>query len=156
MSAKTLAMKVLEGRDVAYEARTYPETERDAEKVAAFLGVPAGRVFKTLVVIRGRGKPMLVMIPADRQLDLKRLARAVGEKKVKMATHDEAEQLTGLQVGGISPLALLHKPFVIYLDTTAKDHDRILVSAGQKGINLDIPVADLVQITGAKFIDASE
>ena len=155
MSEKTLAMKVLSGQGIDYEVRTYPETERDAVKVAAHLGVPAGQVFKTLVVIRERGKPLLVMIPADRQLNLKRLAKEVGEKKVKMAGHGEAEQFTGLQVGGISPLVLLHKPFTIFLDDTAKEQETIFISAGQKGINLGVSVADLITVTRAKFVQAT-
>jgi Cys-tRNA(Pro)/Cys-tRNA(Cys) deacylase len=155
MIEKTVAMKVLEGRGVEYEARTYPDGERDAVQVAAYLGVPAGQVFKTLVVTRDRGKPMLVMIPADRQLNLKRLAKAVGEKKVKMAAHEEAEKLTGLAVGGISPLALLHKPFVIFLDQSARELGRIFISAGKKGVNLGVPVTELAEITHAKFISAT-
>ena len=149
---KTLAMRVLEGQKIPYEAVAYPNTERDAVKVAAPLGVPAGQVFKTLVVVRERGKPLLVLIPADRQLDMKALAAAVGEKKLKMATHQEAEQLTRLQVGGISPLALLNKGFAIYLDQSATALAQIYVSAGQKGINLRVPVAGLIQVTGAQVI----
>ena len=68
MAQKTLAMRLLEGKKVPYEAVTYPNTERDATVVARHLGVPAAQVFKTLVVTRERGKPILVMIPADRQL----------------------------------------------------------------------------------------
>jgi Cys-tRNA(Pro)/Cys-tRNA(Cys) deacylase len=152
---KTLAMRVLEGQKIPYEAVAYPNTERDALKVAAHLGVPAGEVFKTLVVVRERGKPLLVLIPADRQLDMKALAAAVGEKKLKMATHQEAEQLTRLQVGGISPLALLNKGFAIYLDQSATALAQIYVSAGQKGINLRVPVIGLIRVTGAQVIAAA-
>lgn len=155
MVEKTLAMRVLEGQGVAYTPVEYPDTERDAEVVAQHLGVPAGQVFKTLVVTRERGKPFLVMIPADRQLDLKLLAKAVGEKKVSMAGHEEAERLTRLQVGGISPLALLSRPFVILLDQRAREFDEIYVSAGKKGINLRVPVAGLQKVTGAEWVDAA-
>ena len=149
---KTLAMKVLEGKKVAYEAVTYPDTERDAVQVAAALGVPPGQVFKTLAVVRPSGKPLLVMIPADRQLDLKQVAQAVGEKKLKMATQQEAEQLTGLQVGGISALAVGNRPFVIYLDSAAQAYDHIYISAGKRGINLKVGVKDLVKVTGARWV----
>jgi Cys-tRNA(Pro)/Cys-tRNA(Cys) deacylase len=149
---KTLAMKVLEGKKVAYEAVVYPDTERDAVQVAQALGVSPSQVFKTLVVTRPSGKPLLVMLPADRQLDLKQLAKAVGEKKLKMATHSEAEELTGLQVGGISALALLHRPFAIYLDTAARDYEHIYISAGKRGINLKVGVKDLVKVTGARWV----
>lgn len=152
---KTLAMKVLEGKKVAYEAVIYPDTERDAVEVAQALGVSPAQVFKTLVVTRPSGKPLLVMVPADRQLDLKQLAQAVGEKKLKMAAHSEAEALTGLQVGGISALALLHRPFAIYLDTAARNYEHIYISAGKRGINLKVGVQDLVRVTGARWVKSS-
>ena len=153
---KTLAMRVLEGKKVTYEVVTYPDNERDAELIAAYLAVPAGQVFKTLVVARSPGKPLLVMIPAGTQLDLKKLAKAVNEKKLKMATHQEAEQLTGLQVGGISALALLNRGFLILIDQTAQTYSHIFVSAGQRGLNLKVPVTALVQVTGAHYVNVIE
>lgn len=153
---KTLAMRLLEGKGVNYEALTYPSDERDATVVAEHLGVPAAQVFKTLVVLRDLGKPFLAMIPADRQLDLKKMAKAVGEKKLQMASHDEAEKLTRLQVGGISPLMLLNRGFEIILDGTAHTFDAIYVSAGKKGINLKVPIEGLVQVTGARILDVAD
>jgi Cys-tRNA(Pro)/Cys-tRNA(Cys) deacylase len=156
---KTLAMKLLEGKNVAYKPVTYPETMRDAAAIAERLGLPPEQMFKTLVVRAPKGdptaKPMLVMIPGDRELDLKKLAKAVGAKKLKMASHQQAEQMTGLQVGGISPLVLVNKGFDIYLDEAARRHDAIFVSAGQKGINLRVAVADVLDVTGARWVDAS-
>lgn len=145
-------MRVLEGKKVSYEAVAYPNTERDAVKVAEWLGTPAGQVFKTLVVTREKGKPILIMIPANAQLNLKKMAKAIREKKLKMASHQEAERLTKLQVGGISPLALLNRGFLILLDQTAQAYEHIYVSAGQKGINLKVPVAGLQIVTKAKWV----
>jgi Cys-tRNA(Pro)/Cys-tRNA(Cys) deacylase len=71
-----------------------------------------------------------------------------------MATLRDAEALTGLQVGGISALALLNMGFDIYIDRAAAALDRIVVSAGQRGIDLDLPVEDLVRVTGAHWVDA--
>ena len=88
-------------------------------------------------------------------MDLKKLAQATGEKKLRMATQREAESLTGLQVGGISALALLNKGFKVYLDATAEAFDTILVSAGQRGINLQLAVADLVKVVNARLADLS-
>lgn len=152
---KTQAMRLLEGKGVPYEAFTYPVEERDAEVVAELIGVPAGQVFKTLVVRRQRGKPLLVMVPADRQLDLKKMARAVGEKKVSMAGHGEAEELTGLEVGGISALALINRGFDIVLDVSAREYETVWISAGEKGINVGVPVEGLVAITGADYRDVA-
>ena len=158
---KTLAMKVLEGRKVTYEVVPYPDNMRDAEEIAGVLGVPADQVFKTLVVlppgtIGKAAKPLLVMIAANRQLSLKKMAQEVGVKKVKMASHQEAEKMTGLQVGGISALALLNKGFVIYLDASAHAYDAVYVSAGQKGLDVKVKVADLIKVTQAKMVDVTE
>ena len=153
---KTIAMRLLEGKGVPYEAVTYPSDERDATVVAQHLGVPASQVYKTLVVVRQKGKPFLSVIPADRQLDLKKMARNVNEKKLKMATHEEAEKLTRLQVGGISPLALINRGFEIIVDESARQLAEIYVSAGEKGINLKVPVAGLMEVTGARFVDVAE
>lgn len=150
---KTLAMRLLEGKGITYEALTYPESERDAVQVARHLGVPPKQVFKTLVVVRERGKPFLAIIPGNRQLDLKQMAKAVGEKKLQMASHAEAEKMTRLKVGGISPLALINRGFVIILDASARNFDAIFVSAGEKGINLRVPVDGLLEVTGAQLLE---
>ena len=153
---KTLAIKILTKAKVAFDYHTYPESERDAIQIAHFLNLAPNTVYKTLVVVRPKGKPILVMIAADARLSLKKVAKAVGEKKVQMATHAEAEALTKLQVGGISPLALLNKGFLICIDQQAKAHPKLLISAGKKGINLGVPVDDLVRLTNARLIDAVE
>ncbi len=155
---KTLAMKFLEGKKVPYEVIEYPSTMRDAAEIAALKGIPPGQMYKTLVVQPPAGvpraKPMLVMVSADCQLDLKKLAKEVGAKKLKMATHAEAEALTGLQVGGISPLVLVNKGFAIYLDEAARGHSHIYISAGQKGLNLKVAVKGVLKVTGAGWVDA--
>jgi Cys-tRNA(Pro)/Cys-tRNA(Cys) deacylase len=129
-----------------------------AAKVAAAIGLPPERVFKTLVTLPdppGR-KPMLVVIPGPATLDLKALAKATGHKKVKMALHKEAEALTGLQTGGISPLALIGKGFDIYLAEQAIAHDTIAVSAGQRGANVELSVKDLIKLTNARVVQLSD
>ena len=152
---KTLAMKLLEGKKIKYKAVTYDTITRDAVEIAGMFGVPPEQVYKTLVVPapakQPKLKPMLVMIPANAQLDLKKLAKAVGAKKLAMATHAEAERMTKLQVGGISPLALLNKGFAIYIDEAAQAQDEIFVSAGVRGINLKVGVDDLVKVTKARW-----
>jgi Cys-tRNA(Pro)/Cys-tRNA(Cys) deacylase len=153
---KTIAMRLLEGKKIAYEVVPYPEHVRDAAEIAAILNVPPGQLFKTLVVLppegQPRAKPALVMVPADKQLDLKKLAKAVGAKKLKMATHEQAEQMTGLEVGGISALALVQRPFTVYLDQSAREYEQIYVSAGQRGLDIKLLVADLVKLTRARFV----
>lgn len=156
MIKKTLAMKVLEGKKIPYEAVEYPNTERDAVQVAAAIGAPPEQVYKTLVVVREKGKPFLTIIAAPQHLNLKKMAKAVSEKKLQMATHKEAEQITKLQVGGISALALLNKGFTIILDQSAQAQTHIYVSAGEKGINLKVPVDGLIQVTEAQVLDVAD
>jgi Cys-tRNA(Pro)/Cys-tRNA(Cys) deacylase len=155
---KTLAMRFLEGKHILYETLEYPDELRDAVAIAERFGAPASQVFKTLVVPSPKSAPrsikhMLVMVPADRQLDLKKLARAVGIKKLKMATHAEAEKLTGLKVGGISALALSNRGFAVYLDISSQSQERIYVSAGQRGLNVKLSVKDLQAVTKARLVD---
>lgn len=154
---KTVAMKLLEGKRIPYETVTFPSDEHDAEKIAAIVGVPPDVLFKTLVVMPpdSASKPLLVMIPANKQLDLKKLAAGVGAKKVKMATHAQAEELTGLQVGGISALALLNRGFRSLIDSSCRGHEAIYVSAGKRGINLRVGVDSLIKLTGARAVDVA-
>lgn len=152
---KTNAMRALDQRKIPYETHTFSDDIRSADGVAAMLGIPEAEVFKTLVVLpEARGtKPMLVMLPASKGLDLRRFARAVGEKSVRMATQREAEQLTGLKVGGISALALIGKPFAVYLDASAAALAMLYVSGGQRGLDLRLRVADLLAVTGATVVE---
>lgn len=153
--SKTNAMRALDAHKIAYSTFLYAETIHSADEVAALLGVPAGQVYKTLVVLADDGRHLLVMVPGDRELDLRVLARSVGAKSTHMALQREAERLTGLKVGGISPLALLDKRFEVYLDATAADLEELYLNGGQRGINLKLRVSDLLAITGARVIAAT-
>ncbi len=153
---KSNVLRLLSARRVPYEAHTFSSEIHSAEGAAEAMGVPPLQVYKTLVVLRERGRPLLVLAPGGRQVDLRRLARSVGEKKLRMASQREAESLTGLQVGGISALALLNRGFTVYIDTSAQGLDWFYVSAGQRGLNVRLPVADLVRITNARFAEAVE
>ncbi|MGE3540872.1 MAG: aminoacyl-tRNA deacylase [Candidatus Tectimicrobiota bacterium] len=155
MTKKLNSMRFLESHGVSYTVLTFPETIHSATGVAAHCGLPPEQVYKTLVVILSQGKPALVMVPGDRELQLKRLAHALGEKKLRMATQQEAETWTGLKVGGISALALTHRGFPVYLDHTALALETIFVSAGQRGLDVRVGVADLCRVTGAIPVEAT-
>ncbi len=152
---KTNAMRALDAHHIPYEVFTYSDTIHSASEVAELLGVPAGQVFKTLVVLADGSRRLLVVTPGDRELDMRRVAKAVGAKSAQMAPQREAERLTGLKVGGISPLALLDKRFEIYLDAPAADLDELYINGGQRGINLKLRVADLLALTQARVIEAT-
>ena len=154
MAFKNNVTRLLDSRKIDYTLFELDGDKHSAEETAARLGVPESHVYKTLVVLREtpRSKPMLVLMPAGSELDLKALAAAVGEKKLKMATQAEAERLTGLQVGGISALALLNKGFEVNLSDSARDLPALHVSAGDRRANLRLAVADFVALTGARWV----
>ena len=162
---KTNAMRLLDARKIAYRVKVYDAAREfhDAVEAAQLIGAPAESVYKTLVVLRdpsaslgagARGKPLLVMIPAHREVDLKTLAKEIGEKRLRMATQREAEQLTGLQVGGISALALLNRGFEVVLDLSAQARETIHVSAGVRGVDIELAVKDLIAVTRARVAGA--
>ncbi len=156
---RTQAMRALDARKIPYQVHLFPDTIRDAEEVAERIGWPAARVFKTLVVIRDdqhNAHPMLVMMPADSALDLRRFAKAIGAKSARMASHAQAEQLTGLKVGGISALALLNRPFAVFIDSSALAFEEICVSGGQRGVDLQLRVSDLIALTHAQAVEAAQ
>jgi Cys-tRNA(Pro)/Cys-tRNA(Cys) deacylase len=162
MSAKNTPFKnnvtrLLDSKRVSYTVYTYDYDAgvRSAVEVAQAIGLPPEQVFKTLVAVadQPRSKPLLVVVPGPATLDLKALAKAVGLKKIKMAEHKQAEQLTKLQTGGISPLALINKGFDIYIDARAQAFETIAVSAGERGANIELPVAELVKLTRARWLE---
>jgi Cys-tRNA(Pro)/Cys-tRNA(Cys) deacylase len=149
---RTNAMRALDARHIPYEVFTYSETIHSADEVAALLGVPPGQVFKTLVVLAEPERRLLVLAPGGREVDLRVVAREVGAKSARMALQRDAERLTGLKVGGISPLALLDKRFEIYLDVTGAALESLYINGGQRGVNLRLKVVDLLTVTGARVI----
>jgi Cys-tRNA(Pro)/Cys-tRNA(Cys) deacylase len=154
MAKKLNSMRALDADGIAYDVLHFPDTIHSAQAVAEHFGIPAAQVYKTLVLLTSKKNPILIMAPADQELRIKPLAQHVGDKKLRMATHNEAEKLTGLKVGGISALALRHRNFPVYMMQTAAAWDAIVVSAGQRGVNLRLAVADLVRATDAAFVDA--
>jgi Cys-tRNA(Pro)/Cys-tRNA(Cys) deacylase len=155
MVKKLNSIRLLEAQGVRHEVLSFPETIHSAVGVAAYYGLPPAQVYKTLVVVLSQGTPALVLIAGDREIQLKRLAQALGEKKPRMATQKEAEAWTGLRVGGISALALCQRSFHVYIDCVAAALDEIIVSAGQRGMDIRLAVADLVRITSATFVEAT-
>ncbi len=157
MSAKPLAIRMLEHKKILHETFEFDDTIRSADDVAAHTGIAPELVYKTLVLEQDppRGKPYLLMMPATAEVDLKRAAAALGVKKLRMASHRDAERYTGLQVGGISALALIGKGFTVCIEAQAARHESILVSAGQRGWDVRLAVADLLGLTGARPIDAA-
>lgn len=152
---KTNAMRALDARKIPYDTFTYASTIHSAAEVADLLGVPASAVYKTLVMVADGWRHMLVAVPGDGEVDLRVLARSLGVKSVQMMAQRDAERLTGLLVGGISPLALLGRPFEVYVDARAAALERLYINGGRRGINVCLRVADLLAITGARLVAAT-
>ena len=144
--------RMLEAQKIPYQAFELSPDKHSALETAQLLNVPPEKVYKTIVVLReGKGKPILAVVPGPREVDLKALAKAVNEKKLRLPSEREAEQITGLQAGGISPLALINKGFQVVLDASAQAQGEIHVSGGQRGLNIRLPVASLVKLTNARL-----
>jgi Cys-tRNA(Pro)/Cys-tRNA(Cys) deacylase len=144
--------RLLDSRKVVYTAFELPAEKLGALESARLMGVSPDLVYKTIVVTRPKGgKPILAIIPGPREVDLKLLADAAGEKKLSLPTQREAEDLTGLQAGGISPLALINKGFQVFLDQSANQHEQIHISGGQRGLNIRLPVKALIDLTRGRL-----
>lgn len=144
--------RFLDSRKVSHTVFETPAEKLSALDVARLLDVEPASVFKTIVVTRDKPKkPLLVVVPGPSSVDLKLVASAVGEKKVHLPTEREAEELTGLQAGGISPLALINKGFQVVIDASAQNFQQIHVSGGQRGINIRLSPSDLAKLTNARF-----
>lgn len=156
MTVKNNVTRLLDSRKIPYTLHELPPVKLGAQEVAEILELDPGRVFKTIVVTRPRsGKAILALVPGSREVDLKAVAQAVGEKKVNLPSQAEAEKLTGLQAGGISPLALLNKGFQVLVDASALDWETICISGGQRGLNLSLRPADLLSLTSARLAPIS-
>jgi len=155
MTVTNNVTRFLDSRKVKYTAHDLPAEKLGALEAAQILNVPAGQVFKTIVTKREKGKPVLAVIPGPQVVDLKALAAFLGEKKMYLPTEREAEQLTGLPAGGISPLALIHKGFQVVIDSSAQTFGEIFISGGQRGLNVQLGVADLASLVHAKFGNVS-
>ena len=151
---KNNVTRMLDSHRIRYTSYQMPPRKFNARETADFLGVPVTKVYKTIVLLRrGQGKPILAVTPGDAEVDTKAVARALAEKKVSVASLREAEQLTGLQAGGISPLALINRGFQVVVDRSAITQGDIHISGGELGLNVCLPACDLIKLTGAQVAD---
>lgn len=148
--AATPAIAVLVEADVDHVVHAYrhdPAAASYGEEAAELLDVDPARVHKTLLVDTGGGLAVGV-VPVDAQLDLKAMASALAVRKVQMADPDLAARRTGYVVGGISPLGQA-RPHPTVVDDAALGQVTIFVSAGRRGLEIELAPADLVALTGA-------
>lgn len=156
MASGTRAVDVLTRAGVPFVVHEYDITNSDlsyGEAAAASLGVDPARVFKTLVATVD-GSPVVGIVPVSGQLSLKRLARAAGGKRAEMADPAAAERLTGYVVGGISPFGQTRR-LPVFIDTSTVGHETIYVSAGRRGLQVEVAPDDLIALTSAIGADIS-
>jgi Cys-tRNA(Pro)/Cys-tRNA(Cys) deacylase len=132
-----------------HKYRHDPTSESFGLEAADALGIDPARVFKTLIAEADGHRLVAALVPVARQLDLKALAMAVGSKKAAMADITEAERSTGYVAGGISPLGQ-RKPLDTVIDETALGFDTVYVSAGRRGLDIELSPSDLVRLCRAQ------
>lgn len=153
---KTNAARLLDKAGIPYKLIPYEFDENDlaAQHVADSLGQDIARVFKTLVLHGDKTGHIVCVVPGNGEVDLKALAKASGNKKVEMIAMKDLLGVTGYIRGGCSPVGM-KKRFPTYFHTTALDFDTIYVSAGVRGLQLEIAPSDLIGFAGASVADVA-
>ncbi len=155
-SDKTNVMRILDQKKIRYISHNYLDTGAvSGLEVAEALGEDPDAVFKTLVTV-GKSKANYVfVIPVNRELDLKKAARSVGEKSIEMIKSKELLPLTGYIHGGCSPIGM-KKQFVTTIDKTAENFDRIIFSGGKIGYQVEMSLEDLKKVIRFQMDDVAE
>lgn len=152
---KTNVMRILDSKKIKYDHYCYVETgETNGEKVAAILGQDPAYVFKTLVTVAKSGANYVFVIPVREELDLKKAAKAVGEKSIDMLKAKDLLALTGYIHGGCSPIGM-KKFFRTTIDLSAKDLKKMYVSAGKVGYQIEIAPSDLEKVIRLEYADVT-
>ncbi len=150
---KTNVMRVLDGKKISYESHAYePDAALSGEEIAAILKEDAEMVFKTLVTQGKSGQYYVFVVPVKDALDLKKAAKAAGEKSVSMIKQKELLPLTGYVHGGCSPIGM-KKRFPTFIHETAKQYEKMFVSAGRVGLQIELSPGDLSDAVGCGFED---
>lgn len=150
---KTNVMRVLDSKKIAYTAHEYePDPTLTGEQIAAILGEPAANVFKTLVTQGKSGAHYVFVIPVHAGLDLKKAAKASGEKSIEMIRQKELLPLTGYVHGGCSPIGM-KKQFPTFIHLSAESLEKIYVSAGKVGFQIELSPSDLINAAGIAVAD---
>lgn len=150
---KTNVMRVLDAKKISYESHSYePDATMTGEEIAGVLGEPAEKVFKTLVTQGKTGAYYVFVVPVVEELDLKKAAKAAGEKSIAMIKQKDLLGLTGYVHGGCSPIGM-KKQFPTFIHETATGYDKVFVSAGKVGFQIELSPADLIKVANIKPTD---
>lgn len=148
----TRAIQLLKKKGVAFEVVKYAHEEKGARFAAQSVGFPLNKTIKTLVVALDNKAHTLVLMPGDRQLSLKKVAKAFKVKKATMADTATAERLTGYLVGGISPFGT-RTAMTVAMESGLGDHDQVMINGGQRGILIRMDPADIADTLNALMTD---
>ncbi len=150
---KTNVMRVLEAKKIGYVSHSYePDATMSGEQIAGLLGEKPDKVYKTLVTQGKSGAYYVFVVPVKEELDLKKAAKATGEKAISMLKQKDLLPLTGYVHGGCSPIGM-KKQFPTYLHEAAQEMDKIFVSAGKVGFQIELAPEDLIRAAGCKVAD---
>lgn len=150
---KTNVMRVLDGKKISYESHSYtPDATMSGEEIAGILGEDPEKVFKTLVTQGKSGTYYVFVVPVKEELDLKKAAKASGEKSISMIKQKELLPLTGYVHGGCSPIGM-KKQFKTFIHETASGFDKVFVSAGKVGFQIELAPDDLIRVAGCNVSD---
>lgn len=150
---RTNVMRVLDGKKIPYESHTYePDASLGGGEIASLLNEDVNKVFKTLVTQGKSGQYYVFVVPVNEELDLKKAAKAANEKAVGMIKQKELLSLTGYVHGGCSPIGM-KKPFPTFIHETAKGYEKMFVSAGKVGFQIELSPNDLAAVVGCGFAD---
>ena len=146
-------MRVLEGKKIAYVSHTYePDQSLTGEEIAGILGEDVSKVFKTLVTQGKTGQYYVFVVPVAEELDLKKAAKAAGEKSRAMIKQKDLLPLTGYIHGGCSPVGM-KKQFPTFIHETAQSLEKIYVSAGKVGFQVELDPKELIALTRSTLAD---
>lgn len=146
-------MRVLEQKKVSYTDHSYePDATMSGEEIAMILGEDPEKVFKTLVTQGKSGQFYVFVVPVKAELDLKKAAKAAGEKAVSMIRQKELLPLTGYVHGGCSPIGM-KKSFPTFIHESARSFEKMFVSAGRVGFQIELSPEDLARTVGCGFAD---
>lgn len=150
---KTNVCRVLDSKKITYNLHTYEaDPTLTGEQIAGILGEAPEKVFKTLVTVGKTGQHYVFVVPVAEELDLKKAAKAAGEKSIDMIKQKELLPLTGYVHGGCSPIGM-KKPFPTFVHETASGFDKMFVSAGKVGYQIEVAPSDLFGVVGCKTAD---
>ncbi|EGP4974045.1 Cys-tRNA(Pro) deacylase [Enterococcus faecium] len=154
---KTNAIRMVEQKKIPYTEHEYEwdENHLSASSVAEQLPESQSRIFKTLVAVGDVTGPLVAVIPGEAELNLKKLAKVSGNKKVEMLHLKDLEATTGYIRGGCSPIGM-KKLFPTYLDQIAENYDQIIVSAGRRGLQMELAPQDICALTSGQFADIKQ